>query len=105
MLTVKLVDTDFKKVIIEHANPQTENISGFVGGNDVVVGGKRVIKHYRFKVGKAVELPVTFIKQLEERKVVLSVATPTTKAKTANIYNIKEVKETGKNPATKTEAK
>jgi len=91
MATVKK-DTEYKKVIIEHANPSVETPAGYVGGNNIIENGKHVIKHYRFQVGEEVELPVTFIKELKSRKHVLSIETENTKAKSVAVYNIKEVK-------------
>jgi len=84
-------DTEYRKVLIEHSNPEVETPAGFVGGNDIIENGKNVVKHFRFQVGKEVELPVTFIKQLKDRKQIVSVGSSTTKDKSIRIYNITEV--------------
>ena len=60
-------DTPFIKVIVENRNPEAESQSTFVGGNNVVIKGKKNIKHYRIQLGKEVELPEPFVKQLKDR--------------------------------------
>jgi len=60
-------DTEFKTVIVTPRNPDEDIPSIYAGGNDVVINGKRTLKHYRIKPGEPVELPVTFIEQLKRR--------------------------------------
>ncbi len=61
--------TKFIKVVVNNRNPETESQSGFVGGNNIVMtdGGKGEIKHYRFQVGKEIEIPESFVDQLKNR--------------------------------------
>ena len=65
--TKKLQDTEWKKVVVTFRDPDNESKAVKVGGNDVVINGKRVLKQYTIEVGKEVELPVTFIKDLKGR--------------------------------------
>ncbi len=88
---VVVQDTEYKAVVVTHANPEVETPFCFVGGNDIIENGKHVLKHYRVQMGKQVELPETFIKQLKNRRIVLSVGSSTTKEKSVKLYNIEEV--------------
>ena len=63
----KLKDTEWKKVVVTYRDPENEAIAVKVGGNNVVIDGKRVLKQYTLEVGKEVELPVTFIEDLKGR--------------------------------------
>jgi len=81
-------DTKYIKVIIEHSNPEVETVSGFVGGNNVIENGKRVLKHYRFQLGKEIELPTTFVDDLRNRSMVTK---GTNGLKKIKIYNITTV--------------
>ena len=67
MANTKLKDTEFKKVIITYKDPDNETPVVKIGGNDVVVNGKRVLKQYTARVDQEVELPVTFIQKLKDR--------------------------------------
>ncbi len=67
MANTKLKDTEWKKVIVTYRDPDNEATAVRVGGNNVVVNGKRVLKQYTLQVGKEVELPVTFIEDLKGR--------------------------------------
>jgi hypothetical protein len=67
MAEKKLENTEFKKVIITYKDPENETPIVKIGGNDVVVNGKRVLKQYTARVEQEVELPVTFIEKLKNR--------------------------------------
>lgn len=54
-------------MIVTFRDPDNESKAVRVGGNDVVIKGKRVLKQFTLEVGKEVELPVTFIKDLKGR--------------------------------------
>ena len=70
MAASKVKDTKFVKVIVSNRNPEAENQSTFVGGNNIVVDGVKTIKHYRLQLDKEVELPEPFVEQLKKRSVV-----------------------------------
>jgi hypothetical protein len=63
----KPADTEWKnvKVTFRDPNEQTKVIN--VGGNDVIIDGKKTLKQFKLQAGKAVKLPVTFIEQLKKR--------------------------------------
>jgi hypothetical protein len=63
----KLKDTEFKKVVVTYRDPDNESTAVKVGGNNVIIDGKRVLKQYTVEVGKEVELPVPFIEDLKKR--------------------------------------
>ena len=67
MANTKLKDTEWKKVKVTYRDPENESVAVKVGGNNVVINGKRVLKQYTLEVDKEVELPVTFIKDLKNR--------------------------------------
>ncbi len=85
----KIKDTEFKTIVVEHSNPETEAVSGYVGGNNLIINGKRAIKHYRFQIGKEIELPVTFIQDLKNRSMVLKGTGG--KPRNVKLYSIAEV--------------
>ena len=66
-MAVKIKDTEFVTVIVSHRNPEAEGMSTFVGGNNIVINGKKFIKHYNIELGKEVSIPKPFVKQLENR--------------------------------------
>ena len=71
MATVKKVeDTKFVAVVISNRNPESEERSCFVGGNNIIINGKPTIKHYTVQLNEEVSLPEPFIKQLKERSMV-----------------------------------
>ncbi len=63
----KLKDSKWIKVIVSDRNPEAESQSIFVGGNNVVTDGKSEIRHFKVQPDKEVELPVSFVEQLETR--------------------------------------
>ncbi len=67
MAEKKLVNTKFVTVVVTNRNPETETVSGFVGGNNVVIDGKPTIKHYRFQLGEEISIPENFVAQLKNR--------------------------------------
>jgi len=90
MAAKKLEDTPFRAVIISAQNPEANLPLGFVGGNGIVINGKKEIKHYKFQLDKEVSLPVPFIEQLKARHYVFEAkkGKPTRKIP---VYDIKEV--------------
>ncbi len=70
MAEKKLVDSKFVKVVVENRNPEAETVSGFVGGNNVIINGESTIKHYRFQLGEEIEIPESFVGQLKNRSMV-----------------------------------
>ncbi len=67
----KLVESKFTKVIVRNRNPEAEAMSTFVGSNNIVINGKKEIKHYRLQLDKEVELPEPCIDQLKTRSMVV----------------------------------
>ena len=63
----KLKDSVWKKVKVSFRNPEEETEVINVGGNDVIIDGKKVLKQYKFKVNTEVELPESFVEQLKRR--------------------------------------
>ena len=63
----KLVNSTWKKVKVSFRNPEEETEVINVGGNDVIIDGKKVLKQYKFKVNTEVELPESFVEQLKRR--------------------------------------
>ncbi len=66
-----LKDTKFIKVRVSNRNPDSEEKSCFVGGNNVIIDGKSQIKHYTIQLEKTVELPEPFVQQLKDRSMVM----------------------------------
>ncbi len=66
----KLPDTPFIKVVVSNRNPESEERSAFVGGNNVIINGKSEIKHYTIELEKEVSLPDHFVDQLRKRSFV-----------------------------------
>ena len=67
MADKKLKDTEWKKVTVRYRDPENQNKVVRVGGNNLIINGKRELKQYVIRVGKEVELPVTFISRLKRR--------------------------------------
>jgi len=63
----KLKDSVWKKVKVSFRKPEEETEVINVGGNDVIIDGKKVLKQYKFKVNTEVELPESFVEQLKRR--------------------------------------
>ena len=63
-------DTKFVKVVVSNRNPESEERSCFVGGNNIVIDGIKEIKHYTIELDKEVELPEPFVEQLKNRSMV-----------------------------------
>jgi hypothetical protein len=63
----KLVDSKWIDVKVTFRNPDemTEVIN--VGGNDVVIKGKKTLKQFKLQAGKKVNLPECFVDQLKRR--------------------------------------
>ncbi len=70
MAEKKLVDSKWIKVVVENRNPEAEAVSGFIGGNGVIINGVSTIKHFRFKLGEEIEIPESFVEQLKNRSMV-----------------------------------
>ena len=62
----KLKDSKWMKITVENRNPEVENQSAFVGGV-VIEKGEAKIRHYRFQMGKVIEIPEDFVEQLKNR--------------------------------------
>ncbi len=70
-MAAKVADTKFIKVKVSNRNPDSEEKSCFVGGNNVIIDGKSQIKHYTIQLDKTVELPESFVQQLKDRSMVI----------------------------------
>ncbi len=85
-----LEDTEFKSVIITAKNPEADLPVNFVGSNNIVIDGKREIKHYKFQLEREISLPVPHIEQLRNRHYVFGMNDDGS-IKRVLIYNIEEV--------------
>ena len=66
----KLVDDEYKKVVITQRTDFIDSPQVFVGGS-IIRNGKMEVVHYRAKLNEEVELPVPFIEQLRERGIIV----------------------------------
>ncbi len=71
MAAKKLEDTKYIKVRVSNRNPDSEEMSTFIGGNNVIINGTSNVKHYTIELDKEVELPEHFVTQLEDRSMVV----------------------------------
>jgi hypothetical protein len=63
----KIQDTEWRNVKVTFRDPNETTKVVNVGGNDVIIDGKKTLKQFKLQVGKTVKLPVTFIEQLKKR--------------------------------------
>jgi hypothetical protein len=63
----KTADTEWKKVKVSFRDPNEQTDVINVGGNNLIINGKKTLKQFKFRPDTEVELPVTFIEQLKRR--------------------------------------
>ena len=86
----KLVDTKFVEVIVENRDPESEERSCFVGGNNIIIDGKNDVVHYQVQLGEPVKLPEPFIEQLKTRAHIVQ-DKKTLKNKHVKLYTVEVV--------------